>query len=99
MSDFRNPNDPLWRDTSYDSGTPSYGSAGAWIAGAAVVVVVLLIAFGVRHEPSQIASNDIAPPAATRMAPPPATVPHPANPALGPGLVPTPAPQGTNNPQ
>jgi hypothetical protein len=75
MSDFRNPNDPLWRDTSYDSGTPSYGSAGAWIAGAAVVVVVLLIAFGVRHEPSQIASNDIAPPAATRMAPPPATVP------------------------
>jgi hypothetical protein len=86
MSDFRNPNDPLWRDTGYDSGPRSDGSAaGAWIGGAAVVFVLLLIAFGVRHESNQTASNDIAPPAATRMAPPPATVPHPANPALGPG--------------
>jgi hypothetical protein len=92
MSDFRNSNDPLWRDTGYDSGR--YGSTWGWMAGAAAVVVVLLLAFGLMHEPIRTASNDPAAPAATRMAPPPAIVPHPANPALAPGLVPTPAPQG-----
>ena len=97
MSDFRNSNDPLWRD--YNSGRLSYGSTWGWIAGATAVVVVLLLAFGLMHEPIRTASNDPAAPAATRMAPPPATVPRPGNPALGPGLVPAPAPQGTNNPQ
>ena len=93
MSDFRNSNDPLWRDTGYDSGRLSYGSTWGWFAGAAAVVIVLLLAFGLMHEPIRTASNDPAAPAATRMAPPPATVPRPANPALPvPGLMPAPGP-------
>jgi len=51
------------------------------------VVVVLAFAFGVGHEPggngTNTASNDMSPPAATRMVPPPVpTRPtSPANPA------------------
>jgi len=33
MSDFRNANDPLWRDAGYRSGARSYGSVEAWTPG------------------------------------------------------------------
>jgi hypothetical protein len=102
MSDFRNANDPLWRDTGYGSGARSYGSVEAWIAGAlflavgaVFLTVVLVLALGARNQPNQTASNDTTPPAVTRLAPLSTSVPHPTNQAL-PGLVPPPAAQGIN---
>ncbi len=105
MSDFRDPNDPTWRNAAYDPNARGYGSTWGWVIGALFVLVVLVIAFGTKHEPNQTASNDVNPPASTRMVPPasgltpppansappisPAT-PSPANPA------PAPAPEGTN---
>jgi hypothetical protein len=90
MSDFRNPNDPLWRGTEYE---PTRGAnvGWGWIAGALVLVILVAIALGVGRGPTQTASNDTMSPAANHLAPPPAN-PHPGNPAM-PGLVPPPAPQ------
>jgi hypothetical protein len=88
MSDYRNPNDPLWRGTSYEPATRGSNLGWGWIAGALVLVVLVAVAFGIGHAPTRIASNDTAPPAASHLAPP-ATTPHPAM----PGLVPPPAPQ------
>jgi hypothetical protein len=97
MSDYRNSSDPLYRDPS----DPTTGSTGyepvarnnfswGWIAGAVFLVIILAIAFGAGHDPNRVASNDITPPAPTRMAPPAATI-NPAPPAT-PGLAPPPAP-------
>jgi hypothetical protein len=93
MSDFRDPNDPTWRNAAYDPNARGYSSTWGWVIGALFVLVVLVIAFGTKHEPNQIASNDVSPPAATRMAPPPSSLtPSPANPAQPPAAVnPTPA--------
>jgi hypothetical protein len=92
MSDFRDPNDPTWRNAAYDPNARGYSSTWGWVIGALFVLVVLVIAFGTKHEPNQTASNDVSPPAATRMAPPPSGLtPSPANPAQPPAAVnPTP---------
>ncbi len=103
MSDYRNFNDdPLRPGTPYEyepvgrGGNTSWG----WIAGALVLVVLAALAFSIGHEPTQTASNETVPPAATRMAPlaPPATTPRPLNPA-NPSLAPAPAPQTNTQPQ
>ncbi|MGA8496043.1 MAG: hypothetical protein WB764_11210, partial [Xanthobacteraceae bacterium] len=64
-----------------------------WVAAAVFIVVVLAVAFGIGHEPGQsgtnTASNDVTPPAATRMAPP-ITMAPPATPAP-PAASPAPA--------
>jgi hypothetical protein len=91
MSDFRNPNDPLWRGTEYEPATQGANVGWGWIAGALVLVVLVAIAFGVGRGPTQTASNDTTSPAASHLAPPAANS-HPMNPAM-PGLVPPPAPQ------
>ena len=95
MSDYRDPNDPTWRNAAYDPNARGYSSTWGWVIGALFVLVVLVIAFGTKHEGSQTASNDVTPPAATRMAPAPAPSltpptahpaqpPSPANPAPAP---------------
>jgi hypothetical protein len=72
MSDYRDPNDPTWRNAAYDPNARGYSSTWGWVIGALFVLVVLVIAFGTKHEGSQTASNDVMPPAATRMGPAPA---------------------------
>jgi len=67
MSDYRDPNDPTWRNAAYDPNARGYSSTWGWVIGALFVLVVLVIAFGTKHEGSQTASNDVTPPAATLM--------------------------------
>ena len=102
--DYRNPEDPFRRDAKFDPDLRAANAAWGWIAAAVFLVVVLAVAFGTGHQPGQMgtntASNDVAPPAATRMAPPPtiappATAPAPATPAPPVTLTPnTPARSG-----
>jgi hypothetical protein len=102
MSDNRNSdydyrNDPLRREPAYDPDTRAVNATWGWIAAAVFIVVVLAVAFGIGHGPGQsgtnTASNDVTPPAATRMAPPLTMAPpaNPAPPAASPAPV-TPAP-------
>jgi hypothetical protein len=96
MSDYRDPNEPMWRNTPYTADRRSYNATWGWVAGAVFLVIVLAIAFGVRNEPTHTASNDAAPSA--RMAPArPMNPAGPANPSLRPAPVPAPipAPQGS----
>jgi hypothetical protein len=86
MSDYRDPNDPMWRNSSYDPEARSQRAAWGWIAAAVFLIVALAVAFGVRHEPNQRAAANTAPPATTGLAPPPAAIP------ILPPAAPTPAP-------
>ena len=103
--DFRNPEDPFRRDSGLDPDLRDSNTAWGWIAAAVFVVVVLAVAFGIGHQGGQpgtnTASNDITPPASTRMAPPvssgmPSTTP-PANPA--PPITPAPNTPAQNSSQ
>ncbi len=87
MSDYRDPNDPMYSNLGYEPADRRTSSGWGWIAGAAFLVIVLALAFGVAREPSRVASND-SQSTATRMAPPPHTT-SPASPI--PGLAPPPA--------
>jgi len=101
MSDYRNSefgNDPLRRDPPYDPDARAMNATWGWIAAAVFIVVVLAVAFGIGHEPGQsgtsTASNDVTPPAATRMAPPLT----PASPTAPPAVTPAPATPTPNSP-
>ena len=89
--DYRNPEDPFRSDAKPAPNVRAANAAWGWIAAAVFLVVILAVAFGVGHRPGQLgtntASNDVAPPAATLMAPR-ATVLSPSTTA-GPGT-PTP---------
>jgi hypothetical protein len=87
MSDYRDPNDPVYGNLGYEPADRRANSGWGWIAAAVFLVIVLALAFGVAHEPSRVASNDASP--STHMAPlaPPAT---PTSPSTLPGLVPPP---------
>jgi hypothetical protein len=85
MSDYRDPNDPMFRNAGYEPAERNSGTSWGWIAGAVFLVIVLALAFGVGHEPSRVASN--APPPETS-APPPSALP---------GLTPPPS-QAPNRP-
>jgi hypothetical protein len=87
MSDYRDPNDPMYGNLGYEPADRRTNSGWGWIAAAVFLVIVLALAFGVAREPSRVASND-GPSASTRMAPPVS----PNNPATLPGLAPPPAP-------
>ena len=90
MPDFHDPDDPLIRNL-YEPYARSSGSVSGWIAAAVFLLIVLGIAFNVRHEPSRFASNETAPLLATHgfpLAPPAGTIP--ARPT-GPGVAPAPA--------
>ncbi len=78
MSDYRDPNDPMYGNTGFEPADGRDGSSWGWIAGALFLVVVLALAFGVGHEPSRVASNDVAPP----------QIMSPATPSPMPGLTP-----------
>ena len=69
MSDFRDPYDLLMRNSAYEPYARGGGSAWGWIVAAVFLVIVLGITFGVRHEPSRLASNQMAPPPATHALP------------------------------
>jgi hypothetical protein len=86
MSDYRDPNDPMYGNSGFEPADRGDGSSWGWIAGAVFLVVVLALAFGVGHEPSRVASNDVAPPQMS----------SPATPAPMPGL--TPPAQAPNRP-
>jgi hypothetical protein len=73
MSDYRDPNDPMYRNTAYEPAERSTGTSWGWIAGAVFLVIVLALAFGVGHEPSRVASNNAIPPETS--APAPSTMP------------------------
>jgi len=90
MPDYHNPddpfyhtNDPLQRDLGFSPDLRSANVVWGWIA-AAFLVVILVLAFGIGHEPVQTgtntASNEVTPPAASRMVPP-VTTPVPVTPA------------------
>ena len=98
MSDYRNSefgNDPLRRDPPYDPDARAMNATWGWIAAAVFIVVVLAVAFGIGHEPNtHTASNNVTPPAATRMAPPLT----PASPTAPPAVTPAPATPTPNSP-
>jgi hypothetical protein len=80
MSDYRDPNDPMYRNMGYEPAERGTGTSWGWIAGAVFLVIVLALAFGVGHEPTRVASNHASPPQTS--APAPNTMP---------GLTPPPA--------
>ena len=98
--DYRNAEDPFRDDAQLDPNLRAPSAAWGWIAAAVFLVVVLAVAFGFGHKPGQLgtntASNDIASPAATHMAPP-AAVPPPANVPV-PGTPTPPVTAAPNNP-
>jgi hypothetical protein len=78
MSDYPDPNDPMYRNTGYEPVERSPGTTWGWIAGAVFLVIVLALAFGVGHEPSRVASNNASPPETS--APAPSMMPGPTPP-------------------
>jgi hypothetical protein len=96
--DYRSPDDPLRRDAKMDPDARAANAAWGWVAAAVFLVVVLAVAFGLGHQPSNngtnTASNNVTPPAAIHMTPPPSSVlpptatPAPATPA--PPIAPAP---------
>jgi hypothetical protein len=90
MSDYRDPNDPMYGNTGYEPADRT-GMSWGWIAGAVFLVIVLALAFGVGHEPSRVASNNAAPPQTTAPASPG------GQPSTMPGLAPPPQ-QAPNRP-
>lgn len=95
MSDYRNPDDPLRRDLGYDPDARSAKATWGWVAGAALLVVLLAIAFGIGRAPNQPGHDTVAnnTPPTTQPAPPPA---GPTGPTFAPApLNPTqPTPPG-----
>jgi hypothetical protein len=88
MSGYYDSNDPMRRDSPYDRNAGRDGGAWAWIAGVALVVILLALAFGVHHgnqggvsvaqnNPS-VMSKPIVPPAGPAS---PAFTPAPMSPA------------------
>jgi hypothetical protein len=95
MSDYRNPDDPMWRNASYDPQARIETAAWGWIAAAVFLVVVLAVAFGVQHEPSQRTAAT-TPPVANGLAPPPASAPSTG--PMAPLIAPTSVPRATPRP-
>ena len=61
MSDYRNPNDPMWQGGEYEPTGRSYGAGWGWLAGAVVVVILIAIVFGAGHGPTRTAMNENRP--------------------------------------
>jgi hypothetical protein len=90
--DYRNPEDPLHRDSAYDPNVRRGNSAWGWVAAAVFVAIVLAVVFGMGHQPNQngtnTAANETRPPATQSAPPSGTTTPAPANPA--PPIAPAP---------
>lgn len=57
MTDYRDPNDPLRRDTVYDPNVRSSNAAWGWIAGIVFLGIIVALAFGVGRSPNQSGTN------------------------------------------
>lgn len=92
---YYDSNDPLRRDSPYDLNAGRNSGSWVWIAGAALVVILVALAFGV-HNGNQAGTNVAQnnPPAVSGPASPPA---GPANPAYKPAPM-TPAPTAPAKP-
>jgi hypothetical protein len=91
MSEFRDPNDPLGRDTPYDLNARRDGAGWGWAAGAVVVIILVALAFGIGRNPSNQAGTNVA---ANN---PPLTQPSPA-PSGPAGSAFSPAPMNPSGP-
>jgi hypothetical protein len=76
MSDYRNPNDPLQRDSPYDLNARPGNATSGWIAGGVILVIAIGLAFGIGHMPNQANHN-----ATANNTPPPAAAARPSGPA------------------
>jgi uncharacterized iron-regulated membrane protein len=76
MSDYRNPNDPSWRDSPYDLNARTGNATSGWIAGGVFLLILIGLAFGVGHMPNHGNNNSVA-----NNTPPPTTQPAPTGPA------------------
>jgi hypothetical protein len=85
MTDFRDPNDQFYGKSGYEPSNDT-GTRWGWIVGAAFLVVVIGLAFGLGHEPTRVASNDTI----NRPITSPATPPSNPLTAPGPGFTPPP---------
>jgi hypothetical protein len=70
MTDYRDPNDPFYRN-AVDEAPQDKNNRGGIIAGVLFLLIVAGLALGVDHKPGQVASNDATP--ATPPPSPPAT--------------------------
>jgi hypothetical protein len=96
MSDYRNPNDPLQRDSPYDLNARTSNVASGWIAGGVFLVIVIGLAFGIGHTPNQAnqsaTANNTSPPAVQPSGPASRTYsPTPMSPLQSPAQTPAPA--------
>jgi hypothetical protein len=85
MTDYRNPNDPFYRNAPDD---PPEDKNNRWgvIVGVLFLVIVAGLALGVGHKPGQVASNDTNSPATLPSTPP-------GNPTMAPASPPSPTRQ------
>jgi hypothetical protein len=60
MTDYRDPNDPFYRN-AVDEAPQDKNNRGGIIAGVLFLLIVAGLALGVGHEPGQVASNDATP--------------------------------------
>jgi len=74
MTDYRDPNRPPYRDPDLSTAQPWSNATWGWIAGIAVVVLVLIFAFGSGSD--RMATDKGSPPATAgqRSIPPPGGV-------------------------
>jgi len=81
---YYDTNDPNRRDSPYDLNAGRDGGAWAWIAGGALVVILVALAFGMHHAPNQTGPNMAANNPPTTMSQPAAPPSGPASPAFNP---------------
>jgi hypothetical protein len=97
MSDYRNPNDLLQRDSPYDLNARTGNVASGWIAGGVFLVILIGLVFGIGHLPNQAKQNtpvNNASPMAQPAPSGPATrtySPTPMSPVQNPAQTPAPA--------
>ena len=90
MTDYRDPTRPGARDPDRYAGAQAWsGAAWGWIAGIAVVVLILVFVFGMTGNSDRVTSEKSPPPATTGQgstppAPPAKMAPSKTNPAPTP---------------
>jgi hypothetical protein len=93
MSDYRNQNDPLQRDSPYDLNARTGNVASGWVAGGVLLAVVIGLVLGIGHMPNQAnhntTVNNASPPMVQPSGPASRTYsPTPMNPERNPAPAP-----------